>query len=199
MIALFSLVVASCFCEELPKQPPYTQRLIAKEVLRLGGDVEAPSQVVFVTFTGKGFRDDHFEMLSHLEDLKWFSCRNVQGTAESLRYLTKLKKLQRLDIHGSGQVVEGLGLLTGSPVIEEVELTDLTLSHTALDAILALPKLRDLNIESVVVPSDSLEKLLRLSRQCEGAIDVTGLSESDSAIFTTETRKILIDREKRRK
>jgi hypothetical protein len=178
LVAILLITIGTMTCAIADR--PYTEFLISQEIGRLGGETEAPSGLIFIAFDGENFRDEQFEMLVHCSRLEWFSADNVKGTADSLRHIASLKYLKRVDIRASGNLVEGLTVLSTDTKLEELYLYDLKVSKPLLKFLGTLSKLQKLHLEMVKVPHKSLPDLQLLSNRCDLYIDeLRGLSESD--------------------
>jgi hypothetical protein len=170
-------------------QRPLTHSLISKEIWRLGGDTEAPSRLQFATFSGDKFGPEHFEMLAHLDELEWFSCHDVRGDSTSLRYLSKLPSLVRIDIVKSGKVVEGFEYLDKHPRIESIYLSNLTISRNSLEVISHLPNLKVLEHEDVQFPIDGGEALMLIAlRGALGIGELSGIPDEEAAKIERESK-----------
>jgi hypothetical protein len=183
----FLIVVTIAIGSRGLAEPPYTHRIIIKEISRLGGESESETNVVFVAFRGREFATDHFEMLSHLSELRWFSADDVNAQPDGLKMLASLPKLSRIDIHKSRQLVNGLVQLRGKKSLEEIKLEDIDLSSDVVDAMQEMPSLTSLELESIRIDAKALDSLIKLCTKLELTFGlIEGISSEQLQTLLTE-------------
>lgn len=169
--------VSSSRCDA---QLTHTQALIEREIVVLGGRSESPNVLVWVEFQGGKFRPQHFEMLSHLTKLRWFSAINVNGNADCLIALKSLPELQRLDLESCGDTVEGITHLANHPSLNEVQIEHAKISRRVIEALQSIPNLRILVLENTEFDPKDWKVLADLCKRCSVDLgEIKGLKESD--------------------
>lgn len=171
---------------------PHTHSLISQEIFRLGGETEGPSRLVRVVFQGPRFESAHFEMLSHLDQLREFHCNDVQASSSAMRHLEMLPLLERIDIKGGVELVNGFKYLKTQPCLREITLQNTVVGEDSLNAIAMVPNLRFLQLDRVTVHESAVHVLPKIATKVEvSCISVDGISEEEER----KLEKALIDAE----
>jgi hypothetical protein len=159
---------------------PHTHSLISNEIFRLGGETEGPSKLVRVVFQGARFESAHFEMLSHLNDLREFHCNDVRASSSAMRHLEMLPLLERIDINGGVELVNGFKYLKTKACLREITLQNTVIGEESLNAIATVPNLRFLHLDRVTVHKSAVDVLPKIANKVEvWCTSVDGISEEE--------------------
>jgi hypothetical protein len=163
-----------------PVLRPHTHSLISHEIFRLGGETEGPGKLVRVVFQGPLFESAHFEMLSHLDDLREFHCNDVQASSCAMRHLERLPLLERIDINGGVALANGFKYLKTKACLREITLQNTVIGEESLNAIAMVPNLRFLQLDRVTIHRSAVHVLPKIATKVEvSCISVDGISEEE--------------------
>lgn len=198
IIAIVAMLFAAGPEEQTTR--PHTHWLISNEILRLGGETEGPSKLVRVVFRGPAFENAHFEMLSHLHQLREFHCSDVKASSSAMKYLEMLPLLERIDIDGGGDLVNGFRFLKTHASLKEIRLQNTAIAEESLNAIVEIPNLRFLQLDHVTIQQSAVDVLSKIATKVEvWCVALQGISEADetrleNALFNAENlRKAVLE------
>lgn len=154
-----------------------TEALIRDEVQRLGGDWEAAREPKLVAFHGARFESKHYEVLTHLPTLTYFHASECVFDSFSVRCLSQIGYLDRLDLVRCNAEVD-ISPLRFSRRLKEIHLTSLRLSDRFCDGLGKLSQLKKLVLVDVIFPEGGGEQLRQLEnlRECN-FVNCTNLSD----------------------
>jgi hypothetical protein len=180
-----ALVLAFAFATFIPvpadAELTATEKLIRAEIIRLGGDLEAPRFPELVVFFGDKFSEDHFELLSHLPTVRWFVVDHAPATERAFGLLRECPCLDEIHLNSPQQFDgRGLGRLVLQRNLRTLHIDDAQLSDAGFDELLTLTSLKVLTLTDVDFPVNRLVELGRFTKLQELLITSTRhLSENE--------------------
>lgn len=138
-----------------------TEQLIHKEIMRLGGEWEGYLPVRIALSSGK-FTEQHLEMLEHVRPFKMLDLYQVEVGVEAMNSLSKLEKLEWLDMEDSTIDAKGSEKLANLKSLKNLRLEDCKAAPEWIRAIGEIPTLTQLTLNDTDLPSGTLEIVARL-------------------------------------
>lgn len=139
----FSVATALSICPQVAHgELTVTEQLIRNEVARLGGDWEVPSKPALVGFNGNKFESRHFEMLTHLPSLKWFSAHECPIDHFALACIAQVRQLERLDFQGCKLESSSLSILRGNRELKQIIFDSINVTDQLITELASLKQLR---------------------------------------------------------
>lgn len=163
-IALLFLLFV--FPNSVHAQLTATEKLIQREVISLGGQWEGSDSCGLVSFEGKKFAEEHFEMLSHVRGIEWFHANGVDSSADTMRWLYSQDHLIKLDLFDCGELGNGLHFLRRSTLsrLEQFRVSNINLSDRTAESIASMQNLKVLSLEDVGLTPTAFSKLARCKK-----------------------------------
>lgn len=121
-----------------------TENLIRREIVRLGGDWESGRKPLLVSFLGDKFESRHFEMLTHLPTVEFFHAEDCLLDQFALACLSRMHRLERLDITRCSLKSESLSLLRGNRELKEIYLESITVTKQVIAELATLEQIKTL-------------------------------------------------------
>lgn len=169
-----------------------TEALIRQEIIRLGGDWESGKRPQLVAFVGPKFEPRHYEMLTHLPDVSFFSATDTTIDAYGLSCISQINNVDRIDIVRCRVVSGSVSVLRASRRLNSLWVESSVIHDEFFGEFSELVNLRTVVLEDIQIPEGLVDELAKMHwlKTCQ-LIRCRGLSDADmqelkKALPTTE-------------
>lgn len=136
---------------------PADQQAAVREILKLGGDWEAPSKTVLIGLIGDKFTKETFRLLTPLVDLRMLLISEVPVDDSALEPCSKLENVRQLGIQRCRFTGVGLKNFAECKHLERLIIEETPVTDEGLGEIARLKNLRTIDILNNDVPSKITE------------------------------------------
>lgn len=141
-----------------------TEKLIANEVIRLGGDFESLNCPELLGFEGPQFNSEHYDFLSHLPTIRIFYVFDAIADAAAFQHIGDCPSLKEVQIKNP-RSFDGVGLrcLARQRNLDKLLIEKAVISTEGIGELSQITSLRELVLDEVGLPEGHLIDLARLA------------------------------------
>lgn len=159
-----------------------TENLIRREILRLGGDWESGAKPKLVGFEGENFKSPHFEMLTHLPTVEFFSARDCKVDDYAIKCLSSVISLRRLDLVRCEVDANCLSLLRSNRELRSLGFEEMRLSDKTMEEVTRLSQVETLvliDVDASAVSDTTIDRIARMESLKEFVVsNCPGMTET---------------------
>ena len=141
-----------------------TEQLIRNEVIRLGGDWESGTKPQLVAFVGDRFDSEHFELLTHLPDLRWLAVTDCDIDCFGLSCISQLARLERIDLTRCRLDLKCFALLKRNRSLREIYLHSVEMDAISMAQLATLHHVEILMMTDLNVNEKMINELLKMKQ-----------------------------------